>query len=244
MLIPRLATERGHAEHGWLTSHHTFSFADYHDPRHMGFATLRVINDDTVAGGGGFPSHAHRDMEIISYVISGALRHQDSMGNGSVIKPGDVQRMSAGRGVVHSEQNASATEPVHFLQIWVLPEKAGLPSGYEQTTFSDAEKRGRLRLVVSRDGAEGSVKIQQDAKVYASLLAPGERVEHVFGSEGQAPRRGWVHVVRGAVQVAGKRYEAGDGVAVQDEPRLTLEGAEGPALGADGVTGEILLFSL
>lgn len=244
MLIPRRAEDRGHADHGWLSSHHTFSFADYHDPRHMGFGTLRVINDDTVAPGGGFPAHGHRDMEIVSYVISGALRHKDNMGNGSVIRPGDVQRMSAGRGVVHSEHNDSNTEPVHFLQIWILPERAGLGSGYEQTAFSDAEKRGKLRLVVSPDGAEGSVRIQQDARVYASLLAPGERAEHAFVARPGRTRRGWLHVVQGTVEVQGQVLHAGDALAIEDEAAIAIAGAAGPALGSHGATGEVLLFDL
>jgi len=233
MLVTRRAEDRGHAEHGWLTSHHTFSFADYHDPRHMGFGSLRVINEDTVQPGGGFPSHGHRDMEIVSYVIS-ALRHKDSMGNGSVIRPGDVQRMSAGRGVVHSEQNDSTTEPVHFLQIWLLPSKAGLPSGYEQTAFSDAEKQGKLRLIVSPDGAEGSVRVQQDARIYASLLHGEESVTHSF-----APgRRGWLHVVRGEVSAGGQRLRAGDALALEGESAVVVSASPG------GEIGEILLFDL
>lgn len=232
MLLVRRAEERGHAEHGWLTSHHTFSFADYYDPRQMGFGSLRVINEDTVQGGKGFPSHAHRDMEIISYVISGALRHQDNLGNGSVIRPGEVQRMSAGRGVVHSEQNDSSSEPVHFLQIWILPESAGLAPGYEQVAFSDEEKRDELRLIVSPDGRHGSVHLQQNAFVYASLLGSGATVRHEF-----APgRKGWVQVVGGEVVVAGHTLKAGDGLAVQDEAELVLEGAASEA--------EILLFDL
>jgi redox-sensitive bicupin YhaK (pirin superfamily) len=228
MLTIRRAEERGHADHGWLDTHHTFSFADYYDRNHMGFGPLRVINDDTVAGGGGFPPHGHRDMEIISYVLSGALQHKDSMGNGSVIKPGDVQRMSAGTGVTHSEFNASKSEPVHFLQIWIVPTQRGLPSGYEQKFFSDEEKRRKLRLVASPDGADGSVRIQQDARVYAALL-DGAELTHAF-----APgRNGWVHVARGEAAINGQALRAGDGVAVDDERTVRLSG-----------TGEILLFDL
>jgi len=233
MLTVRKAADRGHEDHGWLDTHHTFSFADYYDPRFMGFGPLRVINDDTVGPGGGFPPHGHRDMEIISYVIAGGLEHKDSMGNGSVIKPGDVQRMSAGPGVRHSEYNASRTEPVHFLQIWIMPERAGLPSGYEQKFFGDDEKRGRLRLVASPDGADGSVRIQQDARMFAALLDPGQSVTHAF-----APgRRGWLHVVRGAVAVNGQALQAGDGVAISDEEHVSFGG---PAGGG----GELLLFDV
>jgi redox-sensitive bicupin YhaK (pirin superfamily) len=231
MLTIRKAAERGHANHGWLDTHHTFSFADYYDPKHMGFGPLRVINDDTVAGGGGFPPHPHRDMEIISYVIDGALAHKDSMGNGSVIKPGDVQRMSAGRGVVHSEFNASPAEPVHFLQIWILPKGPGLPSGYEQKFFSDEDKRGRLRLVASSDGAEGSVRIQQDARLYASMLEAGEEVSHTIPAE----RKGWLHVVTGEATVNGRMLEAGDGVAIDGEEKLSI---------ASATKGEVLLFDM
>jgi redox-sensitive bicupin YhaK (pirin superfamily) len=232
MLTIRKADDRGHANHGWLDSHHTFSFADYHDRRFMGFGALRVINDDTVAGGGGFPPHGHRDMEIISYVIEGALQHKDNIGNGSVIKPGDVQRMSAGPGVVHAEYNASKTEPVHFLQIWIIPEAGGLPAGYEQKFFSDDDKRGRLRLVASRDGADGSVRIQQDARMYAALLAKGEpAVPYAFA----AGRKGWLHVVRGSAEVNGVTVAAGDGVAIEDERELTLRSND---------AGEVLLFDV
>jgi quercetin 2,3-dioxygenase len=227
MITLRKAEERGHADHGWLDTHHTFSFANYHDPRHMGFGPLRVINDDTVAPGGGFPPHHHRDMEIISYVLEGALQHQDNMGNGSVIRPGDVQRMSAGQGVIHSEYNASKTESVHFLQIWILPRQSGLPAGYEQKTFSDAEKRGKLRLVASPDGSEGSVRIEQDVRLYATLLRAGESVGHRFG----AGRSGWLHVARGSLELDGSTLRAGDGVAITGEQALRLStDAEAEAL--------------
>jgi redox-sensitive bicupin YhaK (pirin superfamily) len=231
MLSIRKASERGHANHGWLDSHHTFSFADYHDPKHMGFGPLRVINDDRVAGGGGFPPHGHRDMEIISYVIEGALEHKDSMGNGSVIRPGDVQRMSAGPGVRHSEQNASRTEPVHFLQIWIQPSRAGLPSGYEQKPFSDDDKRGTLRLVASPDGAEGSVRIQQDVRMYASIVEPERAVQHTIARG----RKGWLHVVTGSVNVNGQALEAGDGLAIEGEESLRVSSSE---------KGEVLLFDM
>jgi redox-sensitive bicupin YhaK (pirin superfamily) len=231
MLTIRKASERGHADHGWLDSHHTFSFADYYDPAHMGFGPLRVINDDRVAGGGGFPPHGHRDMEIISYVIEGALEHKDSMGNGSVIKPGDVQRMSAGTGVRHSEYNASKTEPVHFLQIWIQPRAAGLPAGYEQKFFSEDDKRGVLRLVASPDGAEGSVKIQQDARLYASVLSGEQAVQHTIARG----RKGWLHVVTGAVSVNGHALTAGDGLAIEGEEALRVTSAS---------KGEVLLFDM
>jgi redox-sensitive bicupin YhaK (pirin superfamily) len=226
MLTVRRAEERGHADHGWLNSHHTFSFADYYDPKNMGFGVLRVINDDTVAGGGGFPPHPHRDMEIISYVLEGALAHRDNMGNGSTMRPGDVQRMSAGTGVVHSEYNASETDPVHFLQIWIVPERPGLPSGYEQKHFSDDDKRNKLRLVASRDGADGSVRIQQDARVYASLL-DGGTVKHELAAE----RKGWLHVARGSAVANGTELHTGDAVAFDGE--IVVSGK-----------GEVLLFDL
>src|SRR6187455_859487 len=204
MITVRKSSERGQADHGWLESAHSFSFADYYDPRHMGFGNLRVINEDRVAPGAGFGTHGHRDMEIVSYVLDGSLAHQDSTGTSSVIRPGDVQRMSAGTGVTHSEFNASKTEPVHFLQIWLLPSRPGLPAGYEQKFFSDEEKRGRLRLVASPDGADGSVRIQQDARLYAALLDGGE-VTHAFG----AGRRGWLQVARGSVEANGHSLKTG-----------------------------------
>jgi redox-sensitive bicupin YhaK (pirin superfamily) len=231
MLTIRKANERGHADHGWLDSHHTFSFADYYDPEHMGFGPLRVINDDTVAGGGGFPPHGHRDMEIISYVIEGALAHEDSMGNGSVIKPGDVQRMSAGPGVRHSEYNASKTDPVHFLQIWIQPKAAGLPAGYEQKFFSEADKRGVLRLVASPDGADGSVHVQQDVRIYASVIAGDQAVQHTIAGG----RKGWLHVVTGAVNVNGHALGAGDGLAIEGEEALRVGSPS---------NGEVLLFDM
>jgi redox-sensitive bicupin YhaK (pirin superfamily) len=218
MLTIRKAGERGHADHGWLDTHHTFSFADYYDPAHMGFGPLRVLNDDTVAAGGGFPPHSHRDMEIISYVLEGALEHKDNIGNGSVIRPGDVQRMSAGPGVVHSEYNASKTEPVHFLQIWVLPKRAGLPAGYEQKYFGEEEKRGRLRLVASPDGADGSVRIQQELRMFATLVGGGDPVSHGFGG-----RKGWLHVARGTAVVNAINLEAGDGLAIDGEEKVSID---------------------
>jgi hypothetical protein len=232
MITLRLAEERGHADHGWLNSYHTFSFANYHDPKQMGFRALRVLNDDRVAPGRGFGSHGHRDMEIISYVLEGALEHKDSIGTGSVIRPGEVQVMSAGTGIRHSEFNHSKNEPVHFLQIWVLPDRQGLPPRYDQKMFPESEKRGRLRLVGSPGGREDSIVIHQDAEIFASLLDAGGTVRH----ELKAGRKGWVQVVRGAVAVNGEQVRAGDGVAAENEPALTVT-AE-----ADG--SEILLFDL
>jgi len=238
MVKIRPAAERGHAQHGWLESRHTFSFADYYDAANMGFRALRVINDDRVAPGKGFGRHPHRDMEILSYVLEGALAHQDSTGTEGVIRPGDVQRMSAGTGVFHSEFNASKTEPVHFLQIWIQPSKMGVEPGYEQKTFATPEKQGRLRVVASPDAREGSVKIHADAVVYASVLAPGETAR----LELRAGRHAWVHVARGGVRLRGRDGEAqdlhdGDGVALSDEPAVQLEG---PSAG----TGEVLVFDL
>ena len=231
MLAIRRAGDRGLADHGWLLSRHTFSFADYHDPRHMGFRALRVINEDRVQPGRGFGTHGHRDMEILSYVLEGALRHKDSTGTGSVIVPGDVQRMSAGTGVMHSEFNASDKERVHFLQIWLLPSRRGIAPGYEQKTFDAEAKRGRLRLVASPDGADGSVTVRADASLYASLLDPGQRVEHAVG----AGRHVWIQVARGKVDVAGQELDAGDGASSSDAGDLPIVGVE-PA--------ELLVFDL
>jgi redox-sensitive bicupin YhaK (pirin superfamily) len=216
----RPAKERGHADHGWLDTWHTFSFSDYHDPRFMGFRVLRVINEDIVAPGRGFPTHGHRDMEIITYVLAGALEHRDSLGTGSTIRPGEVQRMSAGTGVRHSEANASRTEPVHLLQIWIEPARRGVEPGYEQKTVADPDTRGRLRLIASPDGADGSVTIHQDARVYATRLGPGERVVHRL-----APgRHAWVHVARGVLTLQGQPLAAGDGAAISGESTVTLAG--------------------
>jgi quercetin 2,3-dioxygenase len=231
MITLRPAKERGHFDHGWLDTYHTFSFSQYHDPAHMGFRSLRVINEDRVASGAGFPPHSHRDMEIITYVLAGALAHKDSMGNHSAIRPGDVQRMSAGTGVTHSEYNASEQEPVHFLQIWILPESRNLPPSYEEKVFSAAEKRGRLRLVASRDGREGSVLIHQNASVYASLLEPGETVSHSLA----AGRGAWLHLVSCAATLNGTMLSTGDGAAVENETALEIV-ATAPS--------ELLLFDL
>ena len=231
MLTVRKASERGHANHGWLDTYHTFSFADYHDPRHMGFGPLRVINDDTVAAGAGFGTHGHRDMEIITYVLDGALAHKDSMGNGSVIRPGAVQRMSAGTGVRHSEFNASDKERVHFLQIWIEPDVQGVQPGYEEKEFPAAERHGRLRLVASPDGREGSVAIHQDACVYAALLDGPQAVTHPV----EPGRRAYVHVARGSLAVNGAALGAGDGVRITSESSIRL---------ADAKQAEVLLFDL
>jgi redox-sensitive bicupin YhaK (pirin superfamily) len=221
-LTLRKSDERGHANFGWLDSRHSFSFGHYHDPEHMGFGPLRVINDDRVAPGGGFATHPHSDMEIISYVLEGGLAHKDSLGTGSVIRPGDVQRMSAGTGIRHSEFNASKTEPVHFLQIWIVPERKGLAPGYEQKAFADAEKRGKLRLVGSRDGRDGSVTIHRDVDLYATLLSAGQAVTHRL-----SPGRGaWVQVARGSVILNGERLAEGDGVSVSTPGTLHLEGVD------------------
>jgi len=220
MIAVRRADDRGHFDHGWLNTYHTFSFADYHDPRFMGFRALRVINDDRVAPGQGFGEHRHRDMEIVSYVLEGALAHRDSMGNSGVIRPGDVQRMSAGTGVQHSEFNGSRTDPVHFLQIWILPEIPGSPPGYEQKTFPPETRRGKLRLVGSPDGREGSLTVGQDVAIYASVLETGEEVQHRL-----APgRHAWLQVAEGALELNGHRLEEGDGAAVTDEDELDIAG--------------------
>jgi redox-sensitive bicupin YhaK (pirin superfamily) len=220
MITIRRAAERGHFDHVWLNTYHTFSFADYHDPAHMGFRSLRVLNDDRVAPGQGFGEHRHRDMEIVSYVLEGALAHRDSMGNSGVIRPGDVQRMSAGTGVQHSEFNGSRTEPVHFLQIWILPEAPGTAPGYEQRTFLPETRRGKLRLIGSRDGREGSVTIRQDVDAWASVLETGQEVRHVV-----APgRHAWLQVAEGELELNGNRLEEGDGAAVSDERALEITG--------------------
>jgi redox-sensitive bicupin YhaK (pirin superfamily) len=231
MLTIRRGTDRGHADHGWLDTRHTFSFADYHDPQHMGFRALRVINEDREQPGRGFGTHGHRDMEIVSYVLEGALAHKDSMGTGSVIRPGDVQRMTAGTGVRHSEQNASPDEAVHFLQIWLLPAKPGLRPSYEQRTFTEDEKRGRLRLVASPDGAGESVTVHTAAKVYASVLAEGESVEHAV----EPGRHAWVQVARGRVRVGDSELAAGDGASTADAGPLRIEGV---------AKAEVLVFDL
>jgi quercetin 2,3-dioxygenase len=231
MLTVRPSEERGAFDHGWLDTKHTFSFADYQDPRHMGFRSLRVINEDVVAPGKGFGTHGHRDMEIITYVLDGALQHRDSMGNGSIIRPGDVQRMTAGTGVTHSEFNPSAGEQVHLLQIWILPERSGLPPGYEQRTFSADERRDRLKLVASRSARDGSLTVHQDADLFAAFLSPGQELVHALGPK----RHAWVQVARGALAVNGTEVAAGDGVALSEEPRVVLR-AEQPT--------EILLFDL
>ena len=231
MIEVRRAAERGHANHGWLDSWHSFSFAEYHDPAHMGFGSLRVINDDRVAPGMGFGTHGHRDMEIVSYVLAGSLEHRDSMGNGSVIVPGDVQRMSAGRGVQHSEYNPSPTEPAHFLQIWILPKVTGIAPSYEQKAFPAAEKRGRLRLIASPDGAEGSVTIVQDARLYAALV-DGDEAASLALAPG---RRAYVHVARGRVSANGVELEAGDAIKLTREAAVAL---------ARGTGAEVLVFDL
>lgn len=231
MISLRLSKDRGHADHGWLDTRHTFSFADYYDPAHMGFRGLRVLNEDRVQPGQGFGTHPHRDMEILSYVLEGALQHRDSMGNGSVIRPGEVQRMSAGRGVTHSEANASKEQPVHFLQIWLLPSERGLPPGYEQKAFDRVEQTGRLRLIASPDGQEGSVKIHADVRLHVGLFGDG-----ATGELALAPgRHAWVHVARGKARINGHALEAGDGAALSDEPRVRIEGV---------AASEVLVFDL
>ncbi len=231
MLTIRRGSERGYADHGWLKSYHSFSFADYHDPQHMGFGPLRVINEDRVAPGMGFGTHGHRDMEIISYVLDGELAHRDSMGTGSVIRPGDVQRMSAGTGVTHSEFNHSKTQTTHFLQIWIEPRVTGIASSYEEKRFEAADKRGRLRLVASPDGVDGSVTIHQDARVYAGLF-DGAEAATLDVADG---RRAYVHVARGSINVDGQRLAAGDAAKVSGQSRIAL---------TDGADAEVLAFDL
>jgi hypothetical protein len=231
MLTIRRSKDRGGGDHGWLNTHYTFSFNDYMDDKWMGFRSLRVINEDWVAPSQGFPTHPHRDMEIITYVLSGQLEHKDSLGTGSIILPGDGQRMSAGRGIRHSEFNPSPTEKVHLLQIWILPDKNGYDPGYEQKSFPESEKRGRLRLIASNDGADGSVKIHQDAKLFVTLLAPGEEVRHTLG----AKRHAWLQVAKGEVELNGQKLQQGDGAAVSDEKELTIKANK---------DAEVLLFDL
>jgi redox-sensitive bicupin YhaK (pirin superfamily) len=231
MITIRPAAERGHTDMGWLDSWHSFSFGDYEDYDHMGFHALRVINDDRVAPGAGFPTHPHRDMEIITWVLSGALEHKDSLGTGSVIRAGDVQRMTAGTGILHSEFNPSQTDGVHLLQIWIYPEKRGLKPGYAQQSFPAAERKGRFKLVASRDGRDGSLSFHQDASVYVAALGAGQRTTHQL-----APgRAAWVQVATGAVTLNGQRLKAGDGAAVTEEKALELVGVE---------DGETLVFDL
>lgn len=231
MITIRKAEDRGHFDFGWLNTYHTFSFGEYYDPRNMGFRTLRVINEDYVHPGRGFPTHGHRDMEIITYVLEGGLAHKDSMGNGSIIRPGDVQRMSAGTGVRHSEANPSQDESVHLLQIWILPDEMNAEPGYEQKRFEDEDKRGRLRLVASPDGSDDSVTIHQDARIYATLLDSSQKVIH----ELKPNRHAWLQVARGAIEVNGQSLKQGDGAAVSEERELTITGKE---------PSEILLFDL
>jgi redox-sensitive bicupin YhaK (pirin superfamily) len=231
MLTIRRSEDRGRFDMGWLDTRHTFSFGEYYDPRYLGFSALRVINEDRVAPGKGFPTHGHRDMEIVTYILRGALEHKDSLGTGSVIRPGDVQRMSAGAGIQHSEFNHSAEEPVHFLQIWILPDQKGMPPSYEQITVPVQDRHDRLRLIGSRDGRDGSVTIHQNLGLYSALLSPGAKLDHAF----EADRAGWIQVASGAIEVNGLHLRAGDGVAAIKETALKIAALE-PA--------EILLFDL
>ncbi len=232
MTTIRPADERGHANHGWLDSHFTFSFADYHDRKHMGFRSLRVINEDWVSPGKGFGMHPHRDMEIITYVLQGELAHKDTMGTGSSIRPGEVQRMSAGTGVLHSEFNHSRTEPVHLLQIWILPEQNGIEPSYEQKTFPAEEKRNTLRLIASPEGRDGSVTIHQDAELYASLLQKGKTLRHPL----EKSRGAWIQVVEGEITLNGTTLKDGDGASIEGEPNLEVRG--------EADASEFLLFDL
>jgi quercetin 2,3-dioxygenase len=231
MIRVRQAAERGHFDHGWLDTHHTFSFGDYYDPKHMGFRSLRVINDDRVQPGQGFGMHSHRDMEIVTYVLDGALEHKDSMGNGSIIRAGELQRMTAGTGVRHSEFNPSDTEWVHLYQIWLLPQQKGLEPSYEELAVGEEQKQGRFRLVASPDGADGSLTIHQDARLYLASLMPGEGVAHDI----ERGRAVWLQVLRGSVNVLGNDVAAGDGVAVTDENAISIQAT---------VPSEVLLFDL
>jgi redox-sensitive bicupin YhaK (pirin superfamily) len=231
MITIRKAEDRGHFDFGWLNTYHTFSFGDYYDPKHTRFGTLRVINEDFVQPSHGFPTHGHRDMEIVTYILEGALQHRDSMGTGSIIRRGDAQRMSAGTGVTHSEANPSSDEPVHLLQIWIFPREQGTPPDYEEKKFSDDEKHNRLRLIVSPDGSEGSVRIHQDAKIFASLLDPGQQVEHALANG----RDAWLQVAAGSVSVNDNPLKQGDGAGIRKESKITITATE---------AAEILLFDL
>jgi hypothetical protein len=231
MITIRKAEDRGHANHGWLNSYHTFSFANYYDPKHMGFRALRVINEDRVSPGAGFGTHGHSDMEIITYVLEGSLEHKDSIGTGSVIQPGEVQRMSAGKGIRHSEFNHSKTESVHFLQIWLLPDTKDLPPSYEQRNFSPAKNPGKLHLVAARNGREGAVTVHQDVDLYAAVLEPGDRISHTL----QSQRHGWIQVARGAITLNGLPLDKGDGAAISQETDVVIEAT---------TDAEILLFDL
>jgi len=231
MITIRKAEDRGHANHGWLNSYHTFSFANYYDPKHMGFRALRVINEDRVSPGAGFGTHGHSDMEIITYVLEGSLEHKDSIGTGSVIQPGEVQRMSAGKGIRHSEFNHSKTESVHFLQIWLLPDTKDLPPSYEQRNFSPAKNPGKLHLVAARNGREGAVTVHQDVDLYAAVLEPGDRISHTL----QPQRPGWIQVARGAITLNGLPLDKGDGAAISQETDVVIEAT---------TDAEILLFDL
>lgn len=231
MLQIRKSTERGHANHGWLNTYHTFSFSSYRDPQHMGFRALRVMNEDWVAPGEGFGTHPHQDMEIVTYVLEGALEHKDSMGNGEVLRPGEFQRMSAGTGITHSEFNPSETEPVHLYQIWLFPERKGLEPSYEQRQFPESERRNKLRLVASPTAEEGSLLIHQDARIYLGQLDQGREVFQQFASG----RYGWLQVLRGSVKVNGLSLQTSDGAAVSDEAELAIQATE---------NAEIMLFDL
>ncbi|NHC37187.1 pirin family protein [Scytonema millei] len=231
MITLRQSQERGHANHGWLDSYHTFSFANYYDPSHMGFRSLRVINEDRVQPGKGFGTHGHRDMEILTYVLEGALEHKDSIGNGEIVRPGEVQRMSAGTGIMHSEFNPSATEPVHLLQIWILPDRQGLEPSYEQKAFSVAQRQGKLRLIAAKDGRDGAVTIHQDVNLYSAILQPQDRVTYQL----QPNRYAWLQVARGAVTLNGHSLNAGDGVATSAAELLEISSDR---------DAEILLFDL
>jgi len=230
MITVRRSAERGHFDHGWLNTYHTFSFADYYDPNQMGFRSLRVINEDRVRGGSGFGTHGHRDMEIISYVLDGALEHRDNMGTGSIIRPGEVQRMSAGTGVMHSERNPSPDQPVHFYQIWIVPDRPGIKPSYEQKRFPDDERSGKLRLVASRDGRDGSLSLNQDVALYTGLLRDGAPVEYAL----QPDRHAWLQVARGEVRLGDETLKEGDGAAISDERLVRMSGKD----------AEVLLFDL